>query len=238
MGERPLVRWTVGNTNALGMRCLKRAIRAWRHLYGQRFDMMVCHNNMTPGQMAELRKLDVELVNQHAFANRLPLRPPAGRNPCWKLYPPRLRPGSHEIVIDNDVLLHRPLPAVEELLSNNQLFVTEAVLRSYGQFDPVVPNGLNVNTGMYGLPPGFDLEGKVTEVLKRGIIQQWKGHLDEQGLLALVFATERAKIVRLADISVLHPSVPYAMGKCGVHFVGLNGGYKERWLAYLLLTTI
>lgn len=238
MSVRPLVRWTVGNTNKLGMDCLGRSVRAWRRLYREQFDMAICHNNMTERQLAELLKLDVELIDQHGFTDRLTLKPPRRRNPCWKLYPPRLRPDAHEIIIDNDVLLRRHLPAVEELLVRNQMFVTEGIFRSYGQFEAVVPDNIKINTGMYGLPPGYDLGGKVNGVLKSGLIQKWEGHLDEQGLLASVFAKDGAKMARLSDISVLDPRLPYGMGKCGAHFVGLNNGYSDRWLNYLSLNLL
>jgi hypothetical protein len=159
------------------------------------------------------------------------IKPKPG-HPCWKLYPPRLRTDTYEIVIDNDIVLYHPLELIEEFLKYDFVFVTEAIERSNGRYDPFVKSSVNVNTGMYGMPPGYNLQRRINEILTSKIVKDWQNHLDEQGLLALIFTEDKCRFITLDQIAVCSPNYPYKYGSKGMHFVGVNRGFEDYWQQY------
>jgi hypothetical protein len=144
---------------------------------------------------------------------------------AWKLAPVRVFPHSHELSLDNDVILWNLPPAIEAWLHcpDPGACLMAADLRSaLGQFSGMC-NHQALNSGIRGLPPGFDMESKLRETLsKTGITLQ--SELDEQGLQAAVLLHSRLFVVSTADVSICSPFPDHQhhLGRCGAHFVGLN----------------
>ena len=214
------MRWTIGQTTPEAIHSLQLSIKLWRKIYGQTFDMVICYNKDKPS-------VDEDLLDQNKFINSLPVPP---LTTAWKLYPPRIDIDSHEIFIDNDVIVHSPLSVINPfLLSSDLFFITEAWERSYGYNDHIVPSGFIVNSGLFGIPPGFNFHTNLCLNIK-----PWASHFDEQGLVASVLCNCNTTIIPLSDIRVCMPEASFGPTKCGLHFVGLNNGHNEHWHQFLL----
>ncbi len=168
---------------------------------------------------------------------------------AWKLAPVRVFPTLHEVSLDNGVILWE-LPEVmgEWLQSDDKdaCLITADVQPALGQFS-VMCNYRALNTGIRGFSPGFDMEGRLRNTLAQsGVTLQ--SELDEQGLQAAVMLRCKLFVVSTEDVSICSPFSNHQqhLGKCGVHFVGLNPKrlpwrlegraahevIRERWYGY------
>lgn len=233
MHSKPILRWTVGNVSDEGIECLKLSIKWICKIYGDTFDYYLCHNNIDLDKLNWIKNTSIKLLNQHDYVSDLNINP-MNNNPCWKLYPPRIDINRHEIFIDNDLIIYKRLPVIDKFLErNNLLFITEAIRRSNGSFDSIIKSTKNLNTGLFGLYPGFDLKNRINETLNLKIIKTWSCHLDEQGLLAYIFHNSDYELVTLDDIYVCHQDYQYKIGKYGQHFVELNRQVTCHWITFL-----
>lgn len=236
---KPLVRWTFGPTKCLeAVECLQKSIWYFRRLYQKQFDFVVLNNS--------LRQLDVPIpvINQKDYIMSLSF-PAFG--PAWKLFPPRFRPESHEIFIDNDFILYKKHPVIDNFLkSTDMIFCTEGLQRRFGIFSNLIDQQTKINTGFFGVPPFFELGKNIENLIslfnlppffniKEEFIDRQKkignnkvffDHLsrfDEQGCLSAIFTKHKnLHILPLKDISVCSNKMIY--GKYGAHFVGINNG--------------
>jgi hypothetical protein len=214
---KPLVRWTVGEVSKEGLDCLGVSIRCWKRLFPQ-FDTVICYNGIDPDR---LTRFGVELLDQSLHVTSHPVSP---RGPAWILYPPRLRPDSHEIFIDNDLVVYNSLPQINDFLCGSHRLFTQAYGRNYGVYESEVPQGVYINSGLFGLPPGFVFRGEEKE---------WETHYCEQGYVASQWQRGDV-IIPMKDITVAHweHRHKYLRGAYGTHFIGLNWGHSKQWLAY------
>ena len=217
MHEKPLVRWTIGPCLPEGTHCLQLSIKLWKSHYGDTCDYVVCANGFNPD-------VEIPVVRAENYRDTLPLLP---QGPAWKLYPPRMRMNSHEIIIDNDLLLFEPHPMIEEFLNSNRTLTTEIYRRDYGSFDHLVPSDKLINSGIIGLPPGFDFEEKLRCVIRKVNLQEWQTHFCEQGAVAAVL--ENPLIISNQDILIGINPEAFRIDSYGVHFVGMNRGYSDWW---------
>ena len=101
--------------------------------------------------------------------------------------------------------------------------LAEDVAPAFGQFAPLC-GGAPRNTGIRGLPPGFDLGAALDEVLAVHPVRL-VSELDEQGLqVAALSRAGPALAVTLEDVAICSPFPPHLqqLERCGAHFVGLN----------------
>ena len=231
---KPLIRWTVGNVNKLGFETLRHSIGLIKSKYKDRFRYVICHNNLTAEKIGLINKMDCELIDQKNFKNSLSVESPINHGrPAWKLYPPRLSMETHEIFLDNDLILYKKFDIIEEFLQSNKIYFTEGLKRSYGKFECHIKKDMIVNTGFVGLPPNFDLKFNLEKNIKELGIKSWENHLDEQALFASVIQNFDHKMIPKIDISVCHPQLKYKKGNCGMHFIGINVGHDIHWKNYL-----
>ena len=193
-----------------------------KSLYKDTFDLFVCHSG---DNAKDLKLSGVFLFDQRKEIDCLSIKP---ESTSWKLYPPRLRIGSHEIFIDNDVVVYKRHPVIEHFLSNDDVFFcTEAAYRMYGKYDHSVKSDVKLNTGFFGLPPNFDFKKSITEKIKG----DWETWFDEQGLVSsILLENKRFSIIKMEDIWVCVDR--FLWGEYGIHFVGLNKGRAEYWKYY------
>jgi hypothetical protein len=216
---KPLVRWTIGDkTDVYSYECLRRSIYFLRKLYGDSLDYVVCQN----GSSRTPINVGVPVVKQEPHITSISVLP---YSVCWKLYPPRLRIKSHEIFIDNDVVFLQRIPSIDRFLAGSKhFFASEAVRRNYGNYDDCVLSNININSGFFGLPPGFDFAGEIETHLKG----KWSNYFDDQGMVATILHKQKDfELVSLADLWVCATELRPA--KYGYHFVGLNGGLNEHY---------
>lgn len=226
------MRWTIGNASPEGKDCLKLSVESFLALYGHRFEYFICHNNMDPQELDWTKAYQIQLFDQEKYCQELPIGP-ANQNPCWKLYPARLDLKRHEMMIDNDLIIYRHMPVIERFLTHHKyLFITEAIQRSYGRFNDIVPTTKNLNTGFVGLPPGFDLKAELAKAVKT-LNLNWEHHLDEQALMAMIFCRYPHELVTLQDIAICHPLHSFYRGEFGQHFVQLNQGFTDYYRKFI-----
>jgi hypothetical protein len=146
---------------------------------------------------------------------------------AWKLAPPRLFPAAHEIAFDNDCILFAMPEAIRAWLSAENgagCLVAEDVRAAFGSFAGLCGT-MPRNTGIRGLPPGFDLEAALEAVFAAVDPATLRSELDEQGMQVAAVSRDRPPfVVSLEDVSICSPFPPHRpeLGRCGGHFVGLN----------------
>ena len=218
---KPIVRWTIGDVSENGFICLEHSIRNFIKNYENKFNYYVCYNTINEKKLNYVKKYPVKLLNQNNYVKELKIKPK--NHPCWKLFPPRININTHEIFIDNDLVLYEKLPLINKFLKNNDvLIITEARSRAYGNFSKLVKTEDNMNTGFFGLYPNFDFKKEINKVLNKKIIENWNVHWDEQGLVAYIFEKYNYNLISTRKIFAGIKKLPLTDGTKGIHYIGLN----------------
>jgi len=225
MYQKPLLRWTIGPVSEIGFEILSHSIELFKS-FRNNFDLLVCHNQLDKKRLAKLKEMDVPLFCQDDYKYNLFFKPEG----CgWKLYPPRLRLDAHEIIIDNDLILFND-EFLKKFINEDCLLITESNGRRLGNFDSFVPDGVKINSGLIGLPPGFDFEKEIQEMQIISGRQRFEGFFDEQGLVAAVVSKYRYTLINLDEIWVCADQ--FKLAPVGIHFVRANQGYTDPWNEY------
>lgn len=218
---KPLVRWTIGPATDAGYQCLKLSIESFLRLYDA--DVVICHNCQRETISHICFQDKIQLVDQTEIAKASKI-PPAGV--AWKLYPPRIDKSRHEISIDNDVVFAERIPEIDRFLDGDCTLLLEGDSRTYGRFERYVPAGYEINSGIFGMPPGFDLHKYVDfychsdwELNALGEHKENKT-FDEQGLVAIALLNYSNYVI-IPSTSVTNCERELALAK-GMHFIGLN----------------
>jgi hypothetical protein len=217
--QKPLARWTIGPVQPDGFRCLEESIHSFTKFYD--LDVVVCFN-CNPNNLAALVG-KFPLIDQSKYINSCPVQP---KGVAWKLYPPRLTVDRHELIIDNDIILSEKVPQIDEFLGSNSTLLLEEASRTYGRFEKFVPPKLCINSGIYGMPPYFDLQKYVDfyatdEWQKNALGEHDKSEtFDEQGLIAFALSSHPNKIMIPATV-IINCEHQLNSSK-GMHFIGLN----------------
>lgn len=226
------VRWTIGDVSPAGFEALRLSIHGACRLLGPEARYDVCANTIPPEEARrrtgpvppEIRWREVEPDLP------APLRPflDAGMSEgtAWKLLPLRLHPDAFELALDNDVILWRLPEAVERWLAEPEArhrVIASDVAPAHGAFAALCGPEPR-NSGIRGLPPGFDYAAAVAAVLAENPVEL-RSELDEQGLqVAAVSRPGPPLAVTTEEVSICSPFFPHQpeRGRCGAHFVGLN----------------
>lgn len=225
-----IFRFTIGDLNNLATRCLVRSIKQIKALYAA--EIYICFNGSPP---FHLNHLPVRLIDQTDYVGQLPA--PIGVS--WKLYPPRLALDSHEIFIDNDLIINEKIPEIDKFLeSDDHCLLLEEDTRTYGRFTKHVPANIYVNSGIFGVPPHFDFEayvkshimGKDWEINALGKYAESKT-FDEQGLVALILSHQKHFMIPKKTITNCEKTLVSAKGN---HFIGLNRQNYEPFKHYMM----
>lgn len=238
---KPIARWTIGPVNNLGFKILKESIISFSKVYPE-FDLVLCHNNLEDFSAIS----DIDSIVDIDFHEQIGTDVPCSlKNPddnteeatgCgWKLSPPRLRMGSHELWIDNDLVIRQRLYSIDRWLQSETSLISAGVgrCRMYGEFDFFVPEGLHLCAGLFGLPPNFDFHNKIKQVSLYA--DQPLGGFNEQGITAAIvtgfrdFITVPLEQLWISEDHVEFPSItPPA-----IHFVGANRkSWHKGWKSY------
>lgn len=218
---KPIVRWTIGDVSENGFICLEHSIKNFIKNYENKFDYYVCYNTIDEKKLNYIKKYPVKLLNQNNYVKELKIKPK--NHPCWKLFPPRINIHTHEIFIDNDLILYEKLPLINKFLkNNNMLIISEAKYRAYGNFCKLINTNDKMNTGFFGLYPNFDFKNEINKTLDKKIISNWDIHSDEQGLVAYIFQNYEYRLISTKKIFVGHTKLPLNDNLKGIHYIGLN----------------
>jgi hypothetical protein len=225
------VRWTVGDVSDEGFEALRLSVWGGVQVFGPNARYVVCLNSISLAYAQEKTGELPSAVQWLDADDYLPewLRPHLEINMAegvgWKFAPLRLFPDRYEIALDNDCILWEPPLALQAAVMGGecQCVLAEDVRCCFGQFaDLCGPEPRN--TGIRGIPSGFDLEGALRSTLNRHRCQL-SSETDEQGLqVAALQSTGSPQVVRASEVSICSPFPPHSrsVGTCGAHFVGLN----------------
>jgi hypothetical protein len=229
---KPLWRWTIGPCHSLGVRVLMQSVENMQTLYGNTFDFLICYNNIDDHVLPLLEATGVPLLDQWPLTSETDL------GEAWKLIPARVRPEAHEIVCDNDLLLFRHCPKISQWLGSDRTLLLRGRGRYYGQYDHRVPADLCVNSGLYGMPPNFDLAAKLAAIQTAALWQDRQtGMFDDQGLLAASLGHQPHIMLEPRDVFNYDTSFAstLSINACGVHLIDANRLEHPGWLQYLQL---
>lgn len=212
---KPLFRITVGPVKEFGVSLLRKSVRLIKKNYPEA-DIVVCYNQIDPAILGSIEK-----VNQADFADSLPYTP---KKECWKLYPPRLRLNSHEIVMDNDILLFRRVPEIDEFLSSHRPLLFEGRFRVYGKYENLVPQPFAINSGIFGLPPRFDFQQAIKTFCSNDTEKAWTQWCDDQGVVGGILLKLDPILIKLESVMNYLPEFSFQPKSHwnGIHMIGAN----------------
>jgi len=235
------IRWTIGDVSPRGFEALGLSIWGAWHVFGPDAAYVVCVNSI---ELREARQragpVPPSIRWQAVGAGDLPvfLRPLLARNMAqgtgWKFAPLSVNPRQVEIALDNDAILWAMPPSIQRWLAagleKGECLLAQDVRGLYGQFTPLVPSEPPLNSGIRGLPPGFDFASALRRAIETrehqlGAALSFGSELDEQGLQAAALARAGPlHTVSVDEVSICSPFPPHRpnLGRCGAHFVGLN----------------
>jgi hypothetical protein len=234
-----LWRWTIGGKNLhkrafdLLFLSIKRTLR----LYKEEFDFVICYNTLNQNQINLVNNFGIQTHKQVPFLGGLSK---GGRNTLWKYAPPRLRLQSHELFVDNDIIIEKRLPQIDSFLQQNKFMLTEGLRRCYGVFNDYVPKNLSLNGGLVGVPPNIDLQSMLVRKLKK--LGKADGQIlpkDEQGLIAHIVSSSEFIKIPVEVIYTLYCDEIKSKGTHGTHFIGANyHHYHHGWKQYQKHNTV
>lgn len=227
------VRWTIGDVSDEGFEALRLSVwGAWR-LFGREARYVVCVNSvpvdwaaertgaLPPGATwRETTRRDIPTFLTRHLDQRM------AEGVGWKFAPLRLFPDHFSLALDNDCIL-LDLPEIMrhwlQSAGPNTCLIAADVRPCFGQFADIAGDQPR-NSGIRGIPPGYDLGGALLRTLHRHPVVL-SSELDEQGLqIAAISADTPPMVVPTDDVSICSPFPPHqpTIGRCGAHFVGLN----------------
>lgn len=230
MNRRIGVRWTIGDVSQPGFEALRLSVwGAWR-LFGPEARYAVVVNGLSAEEARDRTGAVPAAVDWRA-ADGLPaflrdrLDHGMAEGVAWKFAPLRCFPDRYELSLDNDCILWSVPEAMRAWLAEEppRCLIAADVAAAHGAFAGLT-RAEPRNTGIRGLPPGYDLGAALREVLARHPVPL-RSELDEQGLQVVALDLGRpAHVVSAADVSICSPFWPKRpeLGRAGAHFVGLN----------------
>jgi LmbE family N-acetylglucosaminyl deacetylase len=243
-----LVRWTVGDVSREGFDALRLSTWGGRRVFGAEARYVVCVNTIPVSRARALTGpvppgiawLDVSDRLCPVIAEYTDEGMAEGVG--WKYAPSRVDPEAYELHLDNDCILWAMPDAVRRWLEDPEprCLLAEDVATMLGRFATLCGPAPR-NTGIRGVPPGFDLSEAFRTVLEETGVTL-RSELDEQGLVTLVCSRQRPPhVVRVDEVAICGPFPPHRqqIGTCGAHFVGLNakrlpwrhqGRWGESWV--------
>lgn len=226
------VRWTIGEVSDFGYEALRLSVwGAWR-IFGDATRYLVCVNTV-PFEEARARVGELPTgIEWRAVGTEIPafltphLDAGMAEGVGWKLVPLQIDTDRYTLALDNDCILWELPPVVAAWLASDDpraCILAADVAPSFGQFAPLC-GPVALNSGIRGLPRGFDLERALRCTLESHPVPL-RSELDEQGLqVAALRRFGRVGVVTLEEVTICSPFPPHlpGLGRCGAHFVGLN----------------
>lgn len=225
------VRWTIGDVSPRGFEALRLSLHGAARVFGPEAAYVVYVNSLALDEARARTGPTPQGVEWRSAPREPPavlrrhLSPAMAQGVAWKFAPLRAFDDRHELALDNDVILWALPPTLEQWLAYERPapLLAEDVAPAHGAF-ALLCGPEPRNTGIRGLPPGFDLAQALARVLQRHPAAL-ESELDEQGLqVAALSQTGAPLVVRTEQVTIcspFHPHQPH-LGRAGAHFVGLN----------------
>lgn len=222
-----IIRWNVGPVKTAGLHILKKSVSNISRIYPQA-NLIITYNQIEKREIEFLEEFNVDFIKQES--NKVN----KGYQVHWKLYPARLDNNSHEICIDNDILIFDRIEEIDNFINDDATLISEGLHGAYGQYKDQIPYyGLRFNSGIYGVPPKFDINQMIEKE-----IRPWGNKFDEQGLISIMMHRHKNMyIIPLTKIPIVESEFDINMIKRiktlkGIHFVGANCNVHNAWLNY------
>lgn len=258
-----IIRWTMTNCHPQGFKILAESMRLARIIFKSlRPRFMLYYNQIKIEKLERYRDIipDLEIIaqswsdlpipNQHegkCFENGqfLNSKEPWGGS-LWKLCPPRTTLDSYEIHLDNDLIVMRWVPIFDLFFSGSKTLALEDKIRFFGVYDKLFePSVVGFNSGLIGLPPGFDLGKKVRDIWEENGKGQRFSHAEEQALTCKALISKPYLLIRnneLVESNARHGHFEIGPNKrarplnyqftdqeCGFHFLESNRYRHAEW---------
>ncbi len=253
--QKPLFRFTVGATTQQGLDILEESVfRTMRALGETNWDWMICYNNLNSTQQEFLKYIvqgrPISLypqswtscpVDDHIWS---PVKPDGsievdGSNcggTMWKVCPARLRYDSHEIIMDNDIIILKQLPQIEQFLSSiKRTLILEEPIRYYGRYANLISFDDRMNSGIIGLPPNYDFGKEIRKSWEENSKHTRITQEDEQGLLTYTLQKQPNIRIPKEDVrELLADDSPRTItNENGIHFCQANRTDEHKtWQKY------
>lgn len=228
---KPIVRWTIGPTVNAGLEILKYSVEKFDIIYPF-FEKIICFNQIEKTKLPKFN-CEVEIYEQKTsdisieIQNYSKSEKHGNTGSAWKLLPPRLNINTHELWLDNDIVLFEKIPLIDEWLKTNYFLGLNGKNRIYGEYDKMIPKNLKICAGLFGLPPNFDFHQEIIE--KSKILKEPLGYYNEQGLVANILASKETIFIPQHILKNLEPRDEYN-DYPGIHFVGANRKQHKAWV--------
>lgn len=243
---KPLWRWTCGDCLQQGLDILAESIKRTTSCLGiDNWDWAICYNGLNRESLSFIEKAignrPIQLIAQNWVMCPIndncqtPRRKDGSfewnGNKCggtmWKVCPARLRMESHEIVVDNDIVVLKKFPQIDAFLAaNDKALVLEEPIRFYGRYDCLFPAQAEcLNSGLMGFPPKYDFGARIQENwIKYGQYNNLS-QADEQGLLT--FTLNQIPNIRIKKDQVIEVlnreyQVKLTGDEMAIHFTQAN----------------
>lgn len=240
---KPLFRFTVGACLQQGLDILVESLNKTIKTLGENtFDWYICYNALNAEQ---IRFLINNVKNVTLFAQNWadcpipdicwsPQRPDGSfewngnitGGTLWKVAPPRLRMESHEIIMDNDIILLKKFHQIDEFLkSSDKVLLLEEPIRFYGRYDKLLPSNPYFNSGFIGLPPMYDFGADIKKIWEEHGKLEYLSQADEQGLLTYCLSRQpniRIHKEQLKEILARDFNFTIDGSEEGLHFTQAN----------------
>jgi hypothetical protein len=221
---KPLFRWTQGPCLPQGLEVLAESIKRTTEVLGiDRFDWIICYNGLSEKSVdfikSAISNKPITLFEQDWHMSPIddicqsPRRPDGSfewnGNKCggsmWKVTPPRFRLDSHEIVCDNDIVILKNIPEIDQFLkATDRALILEEPIRFYGRYDHLFGAGAPfLNSGLMGFPPGYDFAAAIRRVWESNGKLKNISQADEQGLLTYALSripSYRIKTTQMKEV--------------------------------------
>lgn len=228
--NKPIIRWTVGQVSKNGLDCLKLCFNKFAKFYKDEFRYFLCFNDVDEKLLDWTKNFNIELIDQNSYKESLIINPIKNHS-CWKLYPPRIDNNAYEIFVDNDLVLHKKFD-FNYFFENNKFFMCEGIspVGAYGTFQDKINYKYKLNAGLFGIPPQYDFQKEINDVLDKNKINWDNDYFEEQGLVSYILHQKKCEVITLDKIFICFER--YKVGEYGVHFVGLNSNNDLYWKIY------
>lgn len=225
---KPLFRITLGSVSKYGIYLAKTNYKLLKKNYPEA-DIVFCCNNSSENIV---NKFSCDIIYQQNYINSISCQP---FKESWKLYPPRLRLNSHEIVLDNDILLLKRIPEIDEFLKSEKALLLNAQRRVYGSFCDLVKKDLNINSGIYGMPPNYDFKLEIEALLKKIPKKLFDVWCDDQGIVA--GCLQQIPHIIIKSVKNCRPEEEIrtsVLNDYGFHLIGANRNMSDHNFSQIL----
>jgi hypothetical protein len=221
---KPIIRWTIGNVYTNGYTLLKYSISSFIQHYGNNYRFIVCYNNI------EKEKLNVEdcVSFYHQKSTLFD-----GSGGLWKLTPPRLDKSVPELFVDNDIVFSRKNLKIIEFLEGDKFLICEDNYKTYGKYMDKMNEIGKYNTGIFGVPAGYEFEKELVENWKELGSFPYVGSLEEQGLISYTLSRHPHILIDTKECFLINAYLQtkdfcYNWSADMHHFIGANRN-KIHW---------